>query len=223
MLSRRIMLASALAPHRGLARARADRNPMVARDDRRQQRRRREARRGVQREPEGLQGRPELQGLVSRHDECRHRRLPGRQRAAHHAGLRGRHRDHDVRQGRGEAGARAHEGGGREVRPAGLSFGDHRLLLDLEGRDAVLPIQLVLDGDVVQQGRLQESRPQSRPAAEDLARGVRGCEEAEGRRPRDLRLLECLGDLGRTSSSSRPGTTCRSGPRPTGSTASIRS
>ena len=41
----------------------------------------------------------ELQGLVSRHHECRHRRVPGRQRAAHHAGVRGRHGDHDGRKG----------------------------------------------------------------------------------------------------------------------------
>ena len=59
--------------------------------------------------------------------------------------------------------------------------------------------------------------------AEDLAGGVRGGEEAEGRGLRQLRLLERLGRPGRTSSSSRPGTTCRSQPRPTGSTASTPS
>ena len=90
----------------------------------------------------------------------------------------------------------AHAGGRREVRSAGLSVGDHRLLLDGQGRDAVLPVQLVLDRDVVQQGRLQEGGARSGQAAEDLARGVRGGEEAEGRRPRHLRLLERLGDLG---------------------------
>ncbi len=37
--------------------------------------------------------------------ECRHRRLPRRQRAAHPAGLRSRHRHHDGRQGRHQAGA----------------------------------------------------------------------------------------------------------------------
>ena len=39
----------------------------------------------------------------------------------------------------------------------------------------------------------------------------------------DLRLLQRLGDAGRISSSSRPGTTCRSAPRPTASTASTPS
>ena len=45
-------------------------------------------------------------------------------------------------------------------------------------------------------------------------------QEAEGRRTRDLRLLQRLGDRGRISSSFRPGTTCRSAPRPTASTVS---
>jgi ABC-type glycerol-3-phosphate transport system substrate-binding protein len=50
-------------------------------------------------------------------------------------------------------------GSRREVRSAGLSADHHRLLLDAEGRDALVPLQLVLRGDVVQQGRLQESGP----------------------------------------------------------------
>ena len=41
---------------------------------------------------------------------------------------------------------------GRAVRPQGLSADHHRLLLDIEGRHAVVPLQLVLDGDVDQQG-----------------------------------------------------------------------
>ena len=35
---------------------------------------------------------PDLQGQLSRHHECRHRRVPRRHRAAHHSGVRGRHR-----------------------------------------------------------------------------------------------------------------------------------
>ena len=38
----------------------------------------------------------------------------------------------------------------------------HRLLLDHQGRDALVPVQLVQHGDVVQQGRLQEGRPRPR-------------------------------------------------------------
>ena len=39
---------------------------------------------------------------------------------------------------------RADEGGRREVRSEDLSAGHHRLLLDHEGRDAVVPVQLVV-------------------------------------------------------------------------------
>ena len=64
-----------------------------------------------------------------------------------------------ARQRRRQAGPRADEGGGREVRSEGLPAGHHRLLLDRQGRDAVVPVQLVLDGDVDQQGRAEEGRP----------------------------------------------------------------
>ena len=46
----------------------------------------------------------DLQGFLPRHAERRYRRLPRRQRAAHHAGVRGRHRHDDGRQGRHQAG-----------------------------------------------------------------------------------------------------------------------
>ena len=139
---------------------------------------------------------PTYKGSYADTHERRHRRVPRRQRAAHHAGVRGRHRHHDVGHRRREAGARADEGGRRDVRSQGLSADHHRLLLDHQGRDAVDSLQLVQHGDVVQQGRLQEGRPRSRQAAQDLARGVRGRQEAEGRRPSQLRLRQCLGDLG---------------------------
>ena len=48
---------------------------------------------------------PTYKGSYRRHHECRHRRVPRRQRAAHHAGVRSRHRDHDGGHRRGEAGA----------------------------------------------------------------------------------------------------------------------
>ena len=124
---------------------------------------------------------------------------------------------------RGQAGARADEGGGRVVRSQELPAHHHRLLLDDQGRDALVPVQLVEHGDVVQQGRLQEGRARPREAAEDLARGVRGRQEAEGLRPSQLRLRQRLGHLGQSSSSSPPGTTCRSPPRPTAWTASTPS
>ena len=65
-----------------------------------------------------------------------------------------------------------------------------------KGEMLSVPVQLVDHGDVVQQGRLQEGGPRSRQAAEDLAGGVRGGQEAQGRRLRQLRLHQRLGDLG---------------------------
>ncbi len=172
-----------------------DRDPVVARHDRRQQRRRRQAGRGVQRLAEGLQGRPRLQGRLRRHAQRRHRRVPRGPGAPHPAGVRGRHRHHDGCDRRREARARAHEGSWRNLRSGRLPADDHRLLLDGEGRDALLPVQLVLDGDVVQQGRAPEGGPRPREAAEDVAGSVRRRQEAEGRGLRQLRLLERLGHL----------------------------
>ena len=130
----------------------------MACDDRRQQRPHRQARQRLQCHAEGLQGRPDLQGRLSRHHERRHRRVPRRPGPAHHAGVRGRHRHHDVGDRRREAGARADEGGGRGVRSQDLPAGHHRLLLHHQGRDAVIPVQLVQHGDVVQQGRASRRR-----------------------------------------------------------------
>ena len=107
---------------------------------------------------------------------------------------------------------------GEKFDPKAYLPGDHRLLLDRQGRDAVLPVQLVLHGHVDQQGRAEEGGRQRDP--QDLAGSLRGRQEAEGRRPQHLRVLERLGSVGAASSSSRPGTTCRWPPRRTASTAS---
>ena len=74
-----------------------DRDPVVAFDDRRARRPRQRFRQGLQREPEGIQGRPGLQGHLSRVDGGGDRGLPRRQRAGHPAGVRGRHGDDDGR------------------------------------------------------------------------------------------------------------------------------
>ena len=165
----------------------------------------------------------DLQGQLPRHHERRHRRVPRRQPAAHHAGVRGRHRDDDGGQGRRQAGTGPDEGSRRNVRPQDVSAGDHRLLLDVQGRDAVVPVQLVVDGDVAQQGQAAR-RPASTPAAaEDLAGRVRRRQEAARQRSPRPAASRPPGPPGRTSSSSRRGTTCRCRPRPTASTASTPS
>ena len=82
----------------------AGRDPVVAFDGRRARRVGQRPGQGLQREPEGLQGRADLQGQLRRVDDGGDRRLPRRQRAAHPAGVRGRHRDDDGQQGRHRAG-----------------------------------------------------------------------------------------------------------------------
>ena len=82
---------------------------------------------------------------------------------------------------------------GEKFDPQILSAGDHRILLDLEGRDAVVPVQFVEHGDVDQSRRPEEGR--HRRAAEDLAGGVRRRQEAACDQP-DLRLLHRPGGPG---------------------------
>ena len=57
---------------------------------------------------------------------------------------------------------------GEKFDPNAYLSGDHRLLLDLEGRDAVVPVQLVIDRDVDQSGtpsrrRASTPTPRRRP------------------------------------------------------------
>ena len=62
-----------------------------------------------------------LQGLLHRDPDRRDRRLPRQAGAAHRAGLRGRHRQHDGRQGRGLSGLSADGRRQGAVRSQGLS------------------------------------------------------------------------------------------------------
>ena len=54
------------------------------------------------------------------------------------------------------------------------------LLHQSEGTDAVVPVQQLDDGVLVQQGRVREGGPRSQPRAADLARGRRGDGQAQG-------------------------------------------
>src|SRR5437868_5071593 len=83
-------------------------------------------------------GRPGVQGLLCRDDECRHRRLSRRQGARHSSDIRGGHRDDDGRQGCGDAGPSTYEGRRRAVRPECLSAGGHRVLQRRRRQDAVI-------------------------------------------------------------------------------------
>ena len=126
----------------------------------------------LQRQPEGIQGGAGLQGQLSRVDDRGDRRVPRRQRAAHPAGVRGRHRHHDGGQGRDHAGAP--DDGGRQgaVRTKDYLPAGGRLLHRQQGQHAVDALQQLDAGVLHQQGRLQEGRPRPGEGAEDLE-GVR--------------------------------------------------
>ena len=101
MTIRQLCAAAALAATFALAtpaHAR-DRDPVVARDDRRRTTTSSSSSPTIStpRKPNTRSCRPSR--AATRYDECRHRRIPCRQCAAHHAGVRGRHRDHDGAKG----------------------------------------------------------------------------------------------------------------------------
>ena len=89
-----------------------------------------------------------------------------KQRAAHRAGLRGRHRQHDGRQGRGLSGPPGDGGRQGAVRSQGLHRPGLRLLLDDRRQAAVDAVQLLDAGALLEQGaasRRPASIPTSRP------------------------------------------------------------
>ncbi len=188
--------------------------------DRRQQRRRRQAGRGVQRLAEGLQGRPAYKGCY-----------PDTMNAGI-AAFRAGNAPHILQVFEvGTATMMAAKGAVKPVyelmKDAGESFDPKAYLPAITGYYSTakgemlsFPFNSSSHGDVGQQGRAEEGGPERRRAAQDLARGVRGGQEAEGGRLRQLRLLQRLGDLGQHRAALAPGTTCRSRPRPTASTAS---
>ncbi len=89
------------------------------------------------------------------------------------AGVRSRHGDDDGGQGRDQAGLPGDGRRRREVRSEGLHAGGGRLLHDAQGPDAVVAVQQLDDGVLLQQGRVREGRARPEPRAGDLARGGR--------------------------------------------------
>ena len=83
----------------------------------------------VQQVADGVQGRPGLQGHLYRDDDRRDRRVPRQAAAAHRAGVRGRHGDHDGRQGRDRSGVPADGRRRRAVRSEAYLPAVYRLLL----------------------------------------------------------------------------------------------
>ena len=100
------------------------------------------------------------QGRLSGHHERRHRRVPRRQRPAHHAGIRGRHRHHDVGDRCREAGARADEGSGWRSTPRSTCRPSPATIRRPRARCSPCP-SIRPHRHVVQQGQLQEGRARS--------------------------------------------------------------
>ena len=160
------------------------RDPMVARDDRAEQRRGRQARRGFQQVAERLQGRAGYKGSYA--DTLN----------AGIAAYRAGNAPHIIQVFEvGTATMMAAKGAIKPVfqlmKDAGEPFDPNSYLpaitgyySTVEGRDAVLPVQLLEHGDVGQHGRLEEGRDRRRPPAEDLARSVRGRRRSCTRRAR---------------------------------------
>ena len=178
-------------------RAGAGRGPVVARDGWAPRREGQFARQGLQRVAERIQGGARLQGQLHRNDDRRDCRVPGEAAAAHRAGVRSRHGFDDGCQGRHLSGVSADEGQQAAVQSVGLSADGHRLLLRQQGQHAVDAVQQLDAGAVLQQGSVQEGRPGSEHAAQDLARDGRVREEIAGR-GREMRLYHRLAVLGAT-------------------------
>ena len=202
----------------GFARAGAGghRDPVVARDDRRQQRPRQRARQALQRQPERLQGqRRSTRAAIPRRWPRRSRRSA---RATRRTSCRcSRSAPATMMAAKGaikpvyEVMAEA----GREVRSEDLRARGRRLLHESEGPDAVVPVQQLDDGVLVQQGRVREGGARSQPRAADLAGSGRRDGQAQGLGSR-LPVHDRLADRGRSSKASRPGTTCRSSTKENG-------
>ena len=149
---------------------------------------------GFNKSPDRIQGQPGLQGLLHRDPDRRDRRLPRQAGAAHRAGLRGRHRQHDGRQGRGLSGLPADGRRQGAVRSQGLYRPGLRLLLDDRRQAAVDAVQLLDAGALLEQGAALQGGPRSQQAAEDLAGAGRDGQEGRGGR-RQVRVHAAMADL----------------------------
>lgn len=120
--------------------------------------------------------------------------------------------------GRDQAGLRIDEGRGRAVRPQGLSACDHGLLLDGEGRHAVVSLQFLVDGDVDQPRRAEEG--EHRGDTENMAGGFDAAKKLKAAGHTTCGFSNAWASAGPISNSSPHGITCRSAARRTASTAS---
>ena len=194
----------------------ADRDPVVALDDRRPRRQGQRDRQRLQRQPEGLQGGAGLQGRLPGVDDRGDRRVPRRQPAAHPAGVRGRHRDHDGGQGRDQAGLPDDEGSRPAVR--------HRRTTSARSpattptaRATCCRCRSTARRRCSTSTRTRSRRPGSTPRRRRRPGRSSRSPRASSRPRASSASTPPAGRPGCTSRTSAPGTTCRSAPRRTAS------
>ena len=110
----------------------------------------------------------------------------------------------------------------REVRPEGLRARRRRLLHESQGPDAVVAVQQLDDGVLVQQGRVREGGTRSQSRAADVAGSRRRDGQAQGVRAR-LSVHDRLADLDAARELLGVAQRRRSSPRRTASPAPTRS
>ena len=157
-----------------------------------------------------------LQGLLYRDADRRDRRLPRQQAPAHRAGLRGRHRDHDGRQGRGLAGLPA-DGRRRRSRSIPRPSSARSTATTRRPTASCCRCRSTARRRCSTGTRSCSRRPGLDPeqAAEDLAGGRRRWPRSWSPRAPSAASRR-HGSPGSSSRTSAPGTTCRSRPRHNG-------
>ncbi len=102
----------------------------------------------------------------------------------------------DVRKGGDQAGLPGDGRCRREIRPEDLHTGGGRVLHQYQGTDAVVSVQQLDDGVLLQQGGVREGRARSQPRAGDLARSHGRRREDQGGGRRVVRLHDRVAVVG---------------------------
>ncbi len=142
------------------------------------------ARQALQRKPERIQGQRGLQGQLSRGDGRGDRRVPRRQRAAHPAGVRGRHGDDDGGQGRDQAGVRGDGEAGEKFDPKAYVPAVAGYYTNTKGQMLSFPFNSSTTVFWYNKDAFEKAGLDPEPRAADVARGRRGDGQAEGVGPR---------------------------------------
>ena len=139
---------------------------------------------------------PVYKGSYAEIDDRRDRRVPRRQRAAHRAGVRGRHGDDDGGQGRDQAGVQA-DGRHRASKfdPKAYVSAVAGYYTDTQGQHAVDAVQQLDAGALHQQGRFKKAGLDPNVAPKTWKEFARHRRQAQGRRPA-MRLHHRLAELG---------------------------